>query len=40
MSKMFEGKEVVLFGDTLFEKAFVEVYYPLCIANTVYQWQG
>lgn len=40
MAKIFEEKEVVFLGDPLFEKAFVEVYYPLCIANAVYQWQN
>ncbi len=39
MAKDFGGKEMILLGDPLFEKAFVEVYYPLCIANVVYQWQ-
>ncbi len=37
--KDFDGKKVVLLGDPLFEKAFVEIYYPLCIANRLYQWQ-
>jgi hypothetical protein len=40
LSHGFEGKEVVYFGDPQFEQAFVEVYYPLCIANSVYQWQN
>ncbi len=39
-AKIFEDKEVIFLGDPLFEKAFVEIYYPLCIANTVYQWQN
>lgn len=39
MIDSFEGKEVVFLGDPLFEKAFIEVYYPLCIANDLYQWQ-
>jgi hypothetical protein len=39
MMKDFEGKEVIFLGDPLFEKAFVEVYYPLCIVNSIYQWQ-
>ncbi len=39
MSKSFGDKEMILLGDPLFEKAFVEIYYPLCIANAVYQWQ-
>lgn len=38
--KSFEEKEVIYLGDPLFEKAFLEIYYPLCIANTVYQWQN
>ncbi len=40
MIKAFGDKEVIFFGDPLFEKAFIEVYYPLCIANTLYQWQN
>ena len=40
MADQFEGKEVIFLGETLFEKAFVEVYYPLCIANSLYQWQN
>ncbi len=39
LAKEFEGKEVIYFGDPLFEKAFVEVYYPFCIAHSLYQWQ-
>lgn len=39
MGQNFENKEVVFLGDPLFEKAFIEVYYPLCIANNIYQWQ-
>lgn len=35
----YQDKEVIFLGDPLFEKAFIEVYYPLCIANVVYQWQ-
>jgi hypothetical protein len=35
----FDGKEVVYMDDWMFEKAFLEVYYPLCIANPLYQWQ-
>ena len=37
--QQFEGKEVIFLGEALFEKAFMEVYYPLCIANSLYQWQ-
>lgn len=36
----FEDKKVVYLGDPLFEKAFIEIYYPLCIANPLYQWQN
>jgi hypothetical protein len=39
MLDQFGGQEVIYLGDPLFEKAFVEVYYPLCIANSLYQWQ-
>jgi len=35
----FYGKEIVYIGDPIFERAFIEVYYPLCIANSLYQWQ-
>ncbi len=35
----YQDKEVIFLGDPLFEKAFVEVYYPLCVANIVYQWK-
>lgn len=35
----YMGKETIYLGDPLFERAFVEIYYPLCIANSVYQWQ-
>jgi hypothetical protein len=40
LNKSFEEKEVIFLGDPLFEKAFIEIYYPLCIANSVYQWQN
>jgi len=40
MISQFEGKEVIFLGEPLFEKAFIEVYYPLCIANSLYQWQN
>jgi hypothetical protein len=40
LAKLFENKEVIFMGEPLFEKAFIEVYYPLCIANSVYQWQS
>jgi hypothetical protein len=35
----FDGKEIVYMSDPMFEKAFREVYDPLCIANSLYQWQ-
>lgn len=40
MAKEFQDKEVIFLGDPLFEKAFIEIYYPYCIANVVYQWQS
>lgn len=40
MADSFEGKEVIFLNDPLFEKAFIEVYYPLCIANSLYQWKN
>lgn len=39
MTASYANKEVIYLGDPLFEKAFIEVYYPLCIANVLYQWQ-
>ncbi len=39
MIETFGNKEVIFLGDPFFEKAFIEVYYPLCIANSMYQWQ-
>lgn len=35
----FEEREIVYLHDDLFKKAFTDVYYPLCIANSMYQWQ-
>jgi hypothetical protein len=35
----FDNKEIVYMVDPLFEKAFTEIYHPLCIANSLYQWQ-
>lgn len=35
----FDGKEIVYMDDPIFERAFIDVYYPLCIANSLYQWQ-
>lgn len=40
MKEQFEGKDIVYLGDSLFEKAFVEVYYPQCISTSVYQWEN
>jgi hypothetical protein len=39
MKPGFDNKEIVYMSDPMFEKAFLEVYYPLCIANSLYQWQ-
>ena len=36
----FDNKAVIYLGDPMFEKAFIDVYYPLCIANSLYQWQN
>ncbi len=38
-AKDFGGKEVIYLEDPLFEKAFREIYCPLSIANSIYQWQ-
>jgi hypothetical protein len=35
----FGDKQTILLGDPLFQKAFVEIYVPLSISSTVYQWQ-
>ena len=35
----FNQKEIVYLGDPLFQKAFLDVYYPLSIANSLHQWQ-
>lgn len=35
----FLGKEVIYLNDPLFKKAFLEIYYPISIANALYQWQ-
>lgn len=40
MVDQFDGKETILYGDPLFEKAFKEVYYPLCITSSIYEWQN
>jgi hypothetical protein len=36
----FSEKEIIYFGDPLFQKAFVEVYYEYSIANFLYVWQN
>ncbi|HSX38622.1 MAG TPA: hypothetical protein VLE95_07320 [Chlamydiales bacterium] len=36
----FDEKEIVYLGDPLFKKAFIEIYYPICIGNATYQWQN
>lgn len=36
----FDDKEIVYLDDPMFERAFIEVYYPLCIANSLYQWEN
>jgi len=38
-SGAFGEKEIVYLGDPQFEKAFTDVYYPLYIANSLYEWQ-
>lgn len=35
----FLNKEIIYLDDPLFKKAFLEIYYPICIANSLYQWQ-
>lgn len=40
LREKFDGKTTVFLEDPLFQKAFVEVYYPLVIANPVYQWKN
>lgn len=37
--KSFNGKKKILIDDPLFQKAFIEVYYPLTIANSDYSWE-
>jgi hypothetical protein len=36
----FEGKDAVFPGDSLFQKAFAEIYVPLSIASPIYQWRS
>jgi hypothetical protein len=42
MRAQFGGEEVIFIDDPLFEKAFIEVYWPLCMAsaNSPYEWQN
>lgn len=40
LKESFQNKEIVFLSDPLFEKAFIEIYYPLCIASSLYQWQN
>lgn len=40
LAQNYENKEVIFLGDPLFEKAFMEVYYPVCISHSVYQWRS
>lgn len=35
----FQGKEAIFPDDPLFQKAFAEVYLPLCIADPAYKWE-
>ena len=35
----FQGKETVLLGEPLFQKAFEEIYVPLTIASPAYRWE-
>ena len=34
------GKETIFLEDVQFERAFKEIYYPLCIANLRYRWEN
>jgi hypothetical protein len=36
----YGGKETIFLGDPEFEKAFKNIYYPLCIANVLYRWES
>lgn len=35
----FNGQDTVFPGDPLFLRAFAEIYVPLAIASSLYQWQ-
>ena len=35
----FGGKDTIYPGDTLFQKAFADIYVPLSIASPHYQWK-
>ena len=36
----FGGKQVIFPDDSLFQKAFTEIYYPLVIADPAYIWEN
>lgn len=38
-SEEFGGKQVIFPDDPLFQKAFMEIYYPLVISDPAYQWE-
>jgi len=35
----FDDRSVIYLHDPLFEKAFLEVYCPTFLSDTIYQWQ-
>lgn len=35
----FQGKQMIKLDDPLFQKAFKEIYVPLTIASSLYQWR-
>ena len=35
----FNGKDTIYIGDPLFQQAFAEIYVPLTIASSNYQWE-
>lgn len=40
LRKEFKGKEKVYPTDSLFKKAFLEIYYPMHLASPDYQWKN
>ncbi len=40
LREKFDGETTIFLGDERFQKAFVEVYYPLVIANPIYSWEN